>query len=531
MTKPAASNRRSYTNLLVRAFALSVVAAALFATGHQTLAYIAVACTVGFAFRGVGTALYEAKLDFAEEQFSASDIADPLALEAPKLTNEQVVYLCESIVIPKRVFSRIREKVSPATRALEYDLLSTLKLPATSNTLVTYVPLIVSKKGTMIDDLQVFLDNGQRAPVLVYPDYIAIVHETLRRLVGAIGPAKLKTYQDEIEKDLVGLIASQTPVDTGQILQAGAVTGRLQELVGDYPEGQLAFTFATQLIYHYAIVVQVPPHGHKAKEFWTTLSWSERKILPLRTVPIAATHRWTIEHVRKLFGVRPNRFEIPIERAKLAASYHLEFMGPTGTYLASQKLKNYAKSGKSYVRLRPRLGQRYAHLYARGNPEELRKVVLDVAFIERPPGSVGASAVSSLAAFALICVGAYLAQHPTTDQKSGGDLVAILLAFPGAVSAWVGLDRGNGPVGGTLSARLGAMITLVLSLTATAIYFGAAHIPRISDNIIIGPVHGQWALLAALAALNGFWTTFAWIKHATLYSRILGRTPPSSVGD
>jgi hypothetical protein len=147
-----------------------------------------------------------------------------------------------------------------------------------------------------------------------------------------------------------------------------------------------------------------------------------------------------------------------------------------------------------------------------------------MAFFERTPGTLGAATVSALAAAVLITIAGILASAESFPSSSPpGDPMAILLALPGVAAAWVGLERGNLPFGGTAAARLSSLTSFLLSLGAASYYLGAKSSSQWMSELDVLGAHGIWACFAGTALLNLFWISYSWLRRALLYAAVLDR--------
>ena len=361
--------------------------------------------------------------------------------------------------------------------------------------------------------------DGAPCPSLTFVESTGIAAAVLRSLIREAGE-DIK-YRRDLEHDVLHMLRGPAPVDSAAVHAAGELVGRLAGLVDGSKSGRLAVAMVNRLIYHYAVIVQV-----SSSERWTIVRSNERQLLPMSTPKfyIKWPFAFLLDRLRKTFGVRPNRFILPLQRASLCQSYHLEFMGPHGTYLARQRLIGLGESSSTYCRLRARFGQRCAHLYMRGaSSREPIRARLELSFFERPPGSLGAAAIASLTLAALVLVGGRLSG---VTAKPPGDLLAVLLAVPGAAAAWVGLDRPGGAFGGTLAARMSAFATLFLALLAGAQYLGALPDPFSGGGLTLLGTSDGWAFLAGAALLNLFWISYAWLPRSVLYTALLAREDP-----
>ena len=123
------------------------------------------------------------------------------------------------------------------------------------------------------------------------------------------------------------------------------------------------------------------------------------------------------------------------------------------------------------------------------------------------------SAVSALIAFVLI-----FSAKSSYVNPDRGDMVAILLAVPGAVAGWSGFDRAEGTIGGTLISRVSSSITLLLCIVSAAQFIIGGTQSGITGWISADEV---WLALLTLALLNALVMGYAWYKRARLYNIVL----------
>ncbi|MGW6197293.1 hypothetical protein ACWF0M_14215 [Kribbella sp. NPDC055110] len=481
-------------------------------------------------------------LGFKKEQFGpgrAVQVHDFEEWKDDTLAGVEVALLCKAILFPSLLFSRIRESLTPLARSTQFRTAYTLRLPA-AYARARYVPFTLVEKGTLFDDFHITTGDGSELPTLAYGDYVQLVAALLRSLANSESKLVGQEFRANVEERLMNLIVSRAPSTDEDRAEQGEVVKAISAL--DWKNGQtkaLVIAIANILTVHYAVIAEVKPMNESeaaAKpDAKTTVKTShsehrliittERRILPHNRPRFRWPYvAWVIEHVRRFVGVRPAQFDIPIEKSHLSKSYHMEFMGPPSTYLARQTLDGYDSEHSGYARLRSRLGQRYTHLYVRDASRGSIEQVLRIAFFERTPGSLGAATVSALASAVLITIAGILASSSSfPDAEPRGDLMAILLALPGVAAAWVGLDRGSLPFGGTAAARLSSVTSFLLSLAAASYYLGAISSPHWMHGLNILGARGVWAWLAGAALLNFWWISYSWLRRALLYAAVLDR--------
>lgn len=509
-----------HTGLVGIAFGLSVSALVNTARDHVARAIVigsvAVACAV------VAAVLAHRNIQRTVKPHVAADsswVWRPGVVEP-----RQAIVFMQGILFPKLLYSRIRETVSPLARAMSFHTVYTLRLPGSNvQDGALFVPFMVVKKGRLFDDLQITAADGSARASLSYADYLELVSVIMRYLARIDGRRAHSRYL-LIEQKLMRMIADRAPATDADAAVDELFRTMEHGRPARTPARQLMKSMAKILVVHYAVVVKVPVSPVREDEQWEVLSATERRMLPLDSPefsddPIA----WFFDRFRKGLGVRSNQFKVPIEKAHLTPSYHLEFVGPPDTYLAGQDLLNHVPEPSYYLRMRPRLGQRYSHFYVRDAPIDSANWRLRLSFFERPPGSFGAAAVTAIASFCLILIAGRLASHDPALAVPG-DVTAVLLSFPVVSSAWIGLERGKGPFGGTTASRLSSLVSFIASLASASIYLGAvASKPAVDGPYSLLGAKGIWAVLVGVSALNSLWICYGWLRRSVLYSAMLAK--------
>lgn len=535
-TRPVTKLQVVHGALVICAFLLTAIGLTFFAFDSHFWAVASLATGVVLAIV-VGFVSHRAfRLGFRTDQFRPGIGWDHQAVGASSLvvSPEQAYFFTNAIAAPATVRARVKDYISPATRAMNVVTEHTIQVRNHGGTDPLLMPLLVIKKGILLDSLKITDSAGGICQSFAFHESVQIIGQILLALVRADSEKMAARYQKDVEADLMALIgsASGKAIDP---MEVGKVLGHLKAIVGRSETGRSAVFLANVFAYHYAVIVGLSSPGQTSLSR-LTLTTTERQLLPM-VVPrfrLVWPAPYLLDRMRKVFGVRPNTFVLPLQKADLCKSYHLEFMGPEGTYLARQRIVDWSDESESYGRLRARFGQRYAHLYIRASaksdgsskdPLPLARARIELSFFERPPGSLGAATLAALACAVLILVGGRIAYVPDAPR---GDLVAVLLAFPGIAAAWVGLDRSTGAFGGTLAARLSAAMTLIVALVGTAMYLRA--VPRLFqvDQVRLWGTEDVWALLTAVAVLNVGWVGYAWLRRAILYTTVLARNDPNA---
>lgn len=383
-------------------------------------------------------------------------------------------------------WSRIHERVEVLTRALRVTQQLTMRNDDGADNV--FLPILMLDKGILVDDSRITL-SGLDVPILTFTEYGFLVKEALRSLAAVLPKDREEKYLLEFEDEVIDLVCGRKPLDTKEFQRAGETLGGLQVAVGDSDAARLMQEVCNTLTMRYVVV------GHiSQQEFpldvsdWIVVKTDYRLIEELERPKIWSIGKFVF-WIRTLLGVRSSTFSFGLTSAPRAQSYHLEFMGPEGTYLARQgpMRPNFREHAK-YSRFRRRLGQRYAHLYVRNASPEMRDDRVWFTFWERTPGSLGSATVAAVAGLLIIYTGGAISSGH--GKQDGTDLMAVFLAFPGVAAAWVGLDRSTGPVGGVLGACISSVVTVICVLAGMLLWFQV--VPYLVDDVHIVHAYGPW---------------------------------------
>jgi hypothetical protein len=233
------------------------------------------------------------------------------------------------------------------------------------------------------------------------------------------------------------------------------------------------------------------------------------------------------DRFRRIFGIRPVIFSVPLINAARCASYHLEVRGPRGSYLGRQRISEYP-SGSTVVlrdaeyKRRMRQGQSYSHLYIR-HGTGFTRYFFENHFYERSPGSIADASLPAIGAAVLIWFSAFVRlSHRHVDVSP--ELVAILLAFP----AVIGIIAGTGFVGRrvvALSARVSGLVTVAVSLAASGYLFLGPVGSNSQGSLASRPGAPLWLFLATVATLNVLACIVSWSLHGSVEGFFRKRLP------
>lgn len=415
-------------------------------------------------------------------------------------------------------------------------------------------PVVIPPKGELNDEIVVQSGNDERLPCFSYSEYLLIVASVLRMLL-------LKSYQldnvnllpkkgSEAERKALACIM-QRGIPSEQIVnEASDAILNLSRVEQDEPiRDPEALKIAAELVRklsgRYAIVasVECTPEGRMILEY-------RRKLVPVLELGLyqkGFRFRWLFDRFSILLGARPVDLTVPLENASSCQSFHIYIDCPEGLYLRSQQidglnefLNRYDRQRSTippYYRLRRRLGQSYAHLYARAFPAPKAGEALPelrVSFWEVPPGSLFRAAVVSVSTALLIwLVGWVLARVP----DPGTDIPAVILAFPAVAAAWLGFDeKRRRLLEGTLVSRLSLMLSAAFALSASGLFMlNKANLPVLHDPIpfpititFLGINQGSWGVLVFISIVNALGVSYLCLLRTREFEYLAARPDPTS---
>lgn len=445
------------------------------------------------------------------------------------MTDEELEHFIMALVSPKLVISRIRETVAPLSRAVDVRVDHTVAVPKNVSG-DFYLPIVVLKKGRMLDRLIVSTDQSGALPVMAYTEALVMVMRVISRLVEDSGPLAYRDYKRNFQKEAFHLVSRRAPLSQEERDERSKYLGRLDMLLGQGDIATLVVSLVELLSEHYAQVVAVPASiASSCSTMHVSVSYRRIQDLDQPADQWFAPAYW-MRRLRVALDVRPSAFAYPLENAARAPSYHLEFFGPENTYLARQLILGgtveapveFGPQHGRYRRGRRRRGQRYGHIYLRMATEQIRIDSMNAlfSFFERVPGSVGEAAIASLAATMLIFGGGQVLGRGDDPR---GDLVAVLLAFPVTAASWIGLSRRGGVAGGVTASRLGSLLTFVLSMSAALTALGADVGVHFFDKWELMGTHAGWTWLLLCSACVSVSLLASWARRSSIYSTLLER--------
>lgn len=347
---------------------------------------------------------------------------------------------------------------------------------------------------------------------------------------------------------------------------------------------RLAANLVKVLSSHYAIVVEIPAtaSGRFTLKYECTLipeldleSGREHVQSDKKDGRFVGRLRSWRAGLETLFGARPVSIKISLDNAWSCQSYHVIVRCSQSLYVSSQELslpspdylKRLAKNAPTapHIRFRRRLGQSYAHFYARylseprtikvtdesgvvklkdGKPvsrkEKAPKLILN--FAEVPPGSLCRAALAAIAAAALVWIIGYGIAHLRGASQLSTDVPVLILAFPGVAASWLGFDASTPDLfEGSLMARLSLACTTLVSLLATMLYVEppgpasrattvSAHQAPAFKFGVLGITDWRWETLVVLAIFNASYLCYRWSLNAWRFKYLGVRPDPAGLG-
>jgi hypothetical protein len=406
------------------------------------------------------------------------------------------------------------------------------------------VPLELVQKDNLINRLRVTGPGDDPIPTLSQDATIAHSALAARTMVAAIHGGRLRDrYIDELEYDVIQFLSRNDVVSSGDqafLSLANRIYG-LSTRSRDRERLLIVVTYLQYLSTHYPLVVYLDTEQAKPGEELIAGQYI-RLTISRRSIPIAGPGRswWDQQRdrFRAVFGIRSAIVVWGLQPAMKARSYHLECMGPEGSYLARQAVQAHPRPGREEAaeellasvnaRLLHRLGQRFSHLYVHNfrplSPPATAMSETDLTYVasfyERPPGTTASAAVSAFTAAVLITISATVRLHHVHVDNT--DILAILLTLPAVASAWMGFGSGPSVFLGSLGARVALLSTMGCSLGGAAIFL-LAPASTTTSHWWDQSAADQWIVLAAIAWLTCAGAGLSWILRVFTYRHFIDR--------
>ncbi|USQ75654.1 hypothetical protein [Ornithinimicrobium cryptoxanthini] len=115
------------------------------------------------------------------------------------------------------------------------------------------------------------------------------------------------------------------------------------------------------------------------------------------------------------------------------------------------------------------------------------------------------------------------------DEPATLSMFTLLLAFPAAAAAWVGIDRTHNFFGGSAKARVISLTTFAVSVFAV---LASLKVDWPPDFPRFGDADGQilgypwpWGGLLVVSGATMLVAVYLWLSEAIMYARFSGRAP------
>ncbi|MFI9005753.1 hypothetical protein ACIGNX_00795 [Actinosynnema sp. NPDC053489] len=450
-----------------------------------------------------------------------------------------------AITMPQQFRRRVVEEYTPDRRTLTkvctVDLQIPGKLMKGNGSKAVHVPVLINRKGELLDDFHIFHANNDETQWLSYRQYLSLAAKVLHVLLLAAENRKI-TEPLSAAADRAELLALQgivkridrrapAPVDSSGVEAIGGLR------VAHPVALKMAAVFVQQLTSNYPIVASIANVDHEPRH---RFKYQLTQTPDIKFTPARSRRRWSLPgYVRLIFGARPVTLTVDIAQAATAESYHLHVHAPNDLYLAGQEavglsaaLARTADGAPTppHCRFRRRLGQPHAHFYCRYMPvfQDGERPTLVFKFFEVPPGSVLRATITATATFAILWLIGFISSRYV---ESDTDAPAFLLAFPALAATWLGFDAPSRKLlEGTMSARVCLIFTAVLSLAGSALFLLHESFPddfawpKLPDGrSFLGVTDVWWAVVVGIAFVNALRIGYQCLVRTWEYSHLLAK--------
>lgn len=433
------------------------------------------------------------------------------------------------MVEPNSFIDRISESVEPMTRSVSTTTTLSMHVEGYEGDRLV-VPVVLRQRGSTADGLRFAGPSDERLSSLIALEVNAYCLAVIRRVLASVSPVVLAQYLVRIEPSVAVLISRDK---IASLAERDAVLGAIQSLAPEPAEAvqilavvKLVRTLFARQPICVPVVLERPSSPVIDSEPVTSHTFRIR---------LTARRRTTVKYevssglpamldgwARVLFGIREASLNVPLVNAARAKSYHLQVLGLENTFLASQTiLRNRVVTRfPAHVVAEVRRGQRHGHLYISG---ALRSAGYDyhARFFERMPGSMGPAAMSALSVAILTWLAYSAVGRVDSDLFNSWEYPTLVLAFPAAISIWVGVETEKKLLQGVLAARVSTISTIAFAIAAAWLSI-TAH--------VAGTEH-QWLVLACFASLNAAIALFSWFSRSRVQAYFLNRSLPSDEFD
>ncbi|UUW90436.1 hypothetical protein [Pimelobacter simplex] len=469
-----------------------------------------------------------------------------MRVEGDEMSADAAAYYLQMALDPYRYTVRASDRINPTSRAYSQSRDQLIAIPKKLSAAQVAVPIDLVVKSTLTNYLGVSGPEGRPLSPLSHAATVAHSWMAIRTLLQTLDPIVhhaialqqadilrflcLTDYREDDRAEATNLCQMITTEIQSHKTQANAkkvdlICGFLEAMISTRP-----------------LVVMIDP-------VWATHQYDlagsrlvriviERRIVPILSYGQGRRERFS-EWVRAQLGVRSVRISIPLASSNRARSYHLEVLGPEGTYLAAQRLidsKGDWIGTEVPCKLTPRNGQRFSHLYVSGHRDarlginaRLSTAHYVASFFERPPGQVAAATLVAWGGVAvtLLAATARLVEGAVVEST---DVVAILLSVPAALSAWLGLGLATPHCYAAVS-RMLPLATLGFAIGASVLFlFSGSHDPVPFDQISEHALYRQWLALILGMSWVAIAGSISWFSRVAIYRHFVSRNPLSDLG-
>lgn len=468
---------------------------------------------------------------------------------SPQFTTARAQIFTAAVLTPRQFRKRVNESYEVKQRTLHQTISIEARIPTSllekstsGDYLPIYFPVVLPNKGRLQDNFTLFSATGERLNCLAYREYLLLATRTARMLTSY---ANGGDREGELPPTLEGVATNATKLMAARLYRGKSVgnldvpSNWIDPLLVDEKDSHTATAkkslqaLVNVLHQHFAIVAIVKPD-----EFGRVFVKVEQDVVPDLKLDVKARLAITL-------GARPVHLSVGLEQAATCDSYHLHVGATEDLYLGDQRLESCGKTLNDnqetvphHVRLKPRLGQSYAHLYARHFPTTApgERPSLRLQFFERPPGSTLPAAASAFVTFVLVWAIALITKNnpdPTSDAP------AWLLAFPALAAAWLGIEAPSGRLlEGTLAARVSLATTISTCVTA-GILFMTHNVYNVDDGYTWWSLPFDWSVfwitdiswlaLWIVAIFNSTGIIYSYLTRTAYYEYLSSRRRDSAV--
>lgn len=444
-------------------------------------------------------------------------VMDAARADLDGLTIREAVSFYEFLCDSRESIPRISESVQVALG--EWRVQTSVDLGA-SAAVPKVIPVALARRGRLVDDLSMQIEPAEgwvEQPSHVVISAYALACSVL--LLTAEHDQNLTSAQLTLLSD--GIARGEDRLGDRKLAFRDLL--RHLEVSSETVEGSAATMgarIARVMSRHHPIAVLSPERKSKSRALPSRVR-IERRLVPRLILGCTRMYMYS------LLGMHVRAISIPVANAERTRSYHLEVVGPPGTYLAQQRLSvansrfEIDLSTLPHAR-RGRFGQGYSHLHLR-RAQQVGDVYSEMTFFERTPGAIGVATATAAACAVMLLLGLAIKLDFASAGKSDLDWVAVALAFPAVVGAWTGLARREYALGSGLQPTVSALLTVVLSLVGAGYFVltGSSCVPDACDPELVNRPHGAfWYLIVACAITLTMVDLFSWVGSAYVQRRL-----------